>query len=459
MKPVVIAGAGLSGLAAGVMLSRRGIPITVYEQKPFAGGRAYSFADPRSGETVDNGQHVLIAGYEGTMRLLDVLGTRELVQVQPKPRLVFHHPARGFKSLTIPALPSPAHLVWGLLTCGLFDGSDRLRLLRAGVSLIRSNAALETTLHGWTVDQWLSYTGQSAESRRSLWEPLAIAILNERCSTASALLFVRSLQRAFLGPWRASAFAVPTVGLSQLYVGPAVEFIRRNGGDVFCGIGVEEVLTRGSLAYAVRMEDGSEREADSVILAVPSYRVRSLLPAALVQSNYLKDVESIPLSPIISVHLWFSADFMGEEEIVGIIGRRIQWIFNRRSIAARTHGISRNLAGGYICAVISAAFEFVSMTNEEIVAIAVEDLRSAYGSAVSPPNASLVIREKRATFSSSPVTERLRPHQRTSIPNLFLAGDWTATGYPATIEGAIVSAERCAALVFDFLPQIANIGV
>ena len=121
-------------------------------------------------------------------------------------------------------------------------------------------------------------------------------------------------------------------------------------------------------------------------------------------------------------------------------------------IAKRTDGISRNLAGGYICAVISAAFEFIGMSNEEIVAIAVEDLRSVYGSAVTPPTAKVVIREKRATFSSSPGTENLRPHQRTLLPNLFLAGDWTATGYPATIEGAIVSAERCTELVFDFLP-------
>ena len=452
MKPVVIAGAGLSGLAAGVILSRRGIPVTMYEQKPFAGGRAYSFVDPRSGETVDNGQHVLIAGYDGTMRFLDLLGTRKCVWIQPRPRLLFHHPEKGFKSLTLPALPSPAHLVWGLLTCGLFSGNDLFRLLRAGLALLRSKAVPNATLRGWTVDQWLSHTGQSAESRRSLWEPLAIAIMNERSSTASALLFVHSLQKAFLSHWSASAFAVPTVGLSQLFVEPAVKLIRDNGGKVYCGTGVEEVLTHGSLARGVRLDDGSEREASSVILAVPSHRVRSILPEALVQVDYLKDIESIPLSPIVSIHLWFATDFMREEEIVGIIGRRIQWIFNRRMIAKRTDGISRNLAGGYICAVISAAFEFIGMSNEEIVAIAVEDLRSVYGSAVTPPTAKVVIREKRATFSSSPGTENFRPHQRTLLPNLFLAGDWTATGYPATIEGAIVSAERCTKLVFDFLP-------
>jgi squalene-associated FAD-dependent desaturase len=424
----------------------------MYEQKPFAGGRAYSFVDPRSGEIVDNGQHVLIAGYDGTMRFLDLLGTRKCVWIQPKPRLLFHHPQKGFKTLTLPALPSPAHLAWGVLTCGLFDRDDLFRVLRAGLALLRSKAVLEATLRDWTVEQWLSYMGQSTETRRSLWDPLAIAIMNERCSTASALLFVRSLQKAFLGHWNASAFAVPTVGLSQLFVEPAVKLIHDNGGNVYCGIGVEEVLTHGSLASGVRLEDGSEREASSVILAVPSHRVRSMLPEALVKVDYLRGIESIPLSPIVSIHLWFAADFMREEGIVGIIGRRIQWIFNRRMIATRADGISRNLAGGYVCAVISAAFEFIGMSNDEIVAIAVEDLRSVYGSAVTPPTAMLVIREKRATFSSSPGTENLRPHQRTPIANLFLAGDWTATGYPATIEGAIVSAERCTELVFDFLP-------
>jgi zeta-carotene desaturase len=157
-------------------------------------------------------------------------------------------------------------------------------------------------------------------------------------------------------------------------------------------------------------------------------------------------VEQIPFTPILSLHLWFAENFMGSEAIVGIIGRRIQWIFNRRAIVP-SHGNSPNVAAGYVCAVISAAQKFLGLGNGELLAIALEDLRAVYGPEVPDPAASLVIREKRATFSPSPATERLRPGSRTPLGNLFLAGDWTATGYPATIEGAISSGERCAALV------------
>lgn len=453
MKPVVIAGAGLSGLAAGVFLASKKFPVAIFEQREYPGGRTYSFPDPNSGETVDNGQHVLIAGYDGTMALLDLIGTRKLVRVQRRPRLLFHHPDRGFQSFSLPRLPSPLHLAWGMLTSNLFGPGDRLRLLRSGIGLLKPKHLLGEELSGKTVAQWLELSHQSVETRRSLWEPLAIAIMNEHCATASASLFIRSLRKAFLEHWHASAFAIPTVGLSQLFAEPAVDFIRRNGGEVHCGLGVAETIVTGGKVSAVRMEDGSRREAAGAILAVPSYRVRSVLPEQLSSKGFLAGVELFPQSPIVSVHLWFPADFMGMEDVVGVIGRHIQWIFNRRSISPTADGISRNLAGGYVSAVISAAHEFVGMSNDDLASIALEDLHSIYGQSIGGPSASLVVREKRATFSSSPTTETLRPSPRTPFPNLFLAGDWTDTGYPATIEGAIISGRRSSALMEKWVRQ------
>jgi squalene-associated FAD-dependent desaturase len=447
LKPVVIAGAGLSGLAAGVYLASRKYPVAVFEQRAYPGGRTYSFPDPQSGETVDNGQHVLIAGYDGTMALLDMIGTRNLIRVQRRPHLLFHHPDLGFRSFSLPRLPSPLHLAWGMLTSNLFRPGDRLRLLRSGIGLLRSRRSLDEKLSGKTVAQWLELSKQSTETRRALWEPLAIAIMNEHCSTASASLFIRSLRKAFLEHWHASAFAIPTVGLSQLFAGPAVEFIRRNCGEVHCGLGVAETLITDGKVSAVRMEDGSQWEAAGAILAVPSYRVQSILPEPLKSQGFLAGVEMLPQSPIVSVHLWFAADFMGSDDIVGVIGRRIQWIFNRRSISPTPDGISRNLAGGYVSAVISAAHNFVGMSNEDLVSVALEDLHLIYGPSIGRPSASLIVREKRATFSSSPLAETLRPSPRTPVPNLFLAGDWTDTGYPATIEGAIISGRRSSDLM------------
>jgi zeta-carotene desaturase len=150
-------------------------------------------------------------------------------------------------------------------------------------------------------------------------------------------------------------------------------------------------------------------------------------------------------TPIVSIHLWFPTDFI-RHEFVGLIGRRVQWVFNRRKITAG----ERNLASHVSC-VISAGREFVEMTNEQLIKIALDDLRSVYRATPRVPVHAVVIREKRATFSCTPEVERFRPDNATAVPNLFLAGDWTNTGLPATIEGAIVSGEKCAKLARAFL--------
>jgi squalene-associated FAD-dependent desaturase len=442
VKPVVIAGAGLSGLAAGVLLARRKIPVILYEQKPFPGGRTYSFLDPRSGEMIDNGQHVLIAAYDATMRFLEALGTRSFLHIQRRPQLLFHHPERGFQRLALPLLPSPLHLLIGVLACGVLSWGDRLRVVRAGKELLPKEPAHPRRGGDLTIEEWLRTMGQSKEAVRSLWEPLAIAIMNERCSTASAAMFRRTLRKAFFERAKGAALALPETGLSQLFIDPAVEKIREGGGEIRCGRTVREVLARDGRVSSVRLQDGSEQKAEAVLLAVPPYRVRSLLPHGLRESNYLEEVQSIAYSPIISVYLWFARDFMGREEILGLIGRRIQWIVNRRAGLHEPDGNSRNVAGGCVCAVISAAHDYVGKPDEELTEVALEDLRSVYAQGVGKCTQARVIREKRATFSSSPRFEPLRPAQQTPLPNLLLLGDWTATGYPGTIEGAILSAER-----------------
>jgi len=434
VNPVVIVGGGLSGLAAAVGLSSRRIPVLLLEQRKSLGGRAYSFVDDATGTVIDNGQHVLIAGYSRTMEFLGTIGTRDSLAVQTAPEFVFHHPDRGFCSLRFPLLPSPLHLLSGIITTDLFSAADRFRLLRAGRGLwsVRDEAVA-----GMTVGAWLDSLGQSAETKRSFWEPLAVAIMNEHIAVASAIVFIRALRTAFLSGARGAALAIPTVGLSDLYVEPARAFIARNGGRLRCGADVAGSVAEGGDVTGVRLKAGETIPCSALILAVPSSRAPSLLPAALRESGFLDSAARIPLSPIVSVHLWFGEDVM-PQEVLGVIGRRIQWVFNRRKIC-REHG-----RGGHVSVVISAAHDFVDRDNEALTQIAVEDLRSVYGAHVPRPSHAVVIREKRGTFSCTPEVERIRPECDTPVPNLFIAGDWTNTGYPATIEGAIMSGEKCA---------------
>lgn len=425
-RPVIIVGGGLSGLAAAVDLGAAGIPVVLLEQKPAAGGRACSYTDPTTGDTIDNGQHLLIAGYERTFVYLDRIGARHLTATQPRLVLPFHHPDRGFVEFRLPALPAPLHLLWGIATTPLLNLPDRIRLLRAGRALRRFG-----TVSGDTVTQWLDAQHQSAEARRCFWEPLAVAIMNEQMDRAPASLFIQTLRTAFLDHWSRSALVFPQAGLSTVFVDPACAFIERHGGAVRCAADVISLQTDGALVRSVTLKGGEQIPCSAVILAVPPGRMVNLWPVDIPLPRNINAMVPTAASPIISIHLWFEHPFM-DQDVLGLIGRRVHWIFRKQR---------------HISATISAAYTLVGLSNEELVNITVEDVRSVFGGAVGLPVHAVVIRDKRATFSVTPANEGSRPGPITAAKNLLLAGDWTDTGLPATIEGAIQSGQTCARLI------------
>ena len=427
-RPVVIVGGGLSGLAAAVDLVAAGVPVLLLEQRPAAGGRACSYTDPATGDTIDNGQHVLIAGYARTFAYLDRIGARHLTATQPRPVLPFHHPDRGFLEFRLPALPAPLHLFWGIMTTPLLRLPDRLRLLRAGGALRRSEA-----VSGDTITRWLDDRHQSAEARRCFWEPLAVAIMNEQMDRAPASLFLRTLRTAFLDHWSSAALVFPRAGLSTVFVDPACAFIERHGGVVRCAADVVSLQTGGGAVTGVTLKGGERISCGAVILAVPPARTADLWPPDIPLPVNIDVMAPAAASPIISIHLWFEQPFM-DRDVLGLIGRRVHWIFRREH---------------HLSATISAAYALVGLSNEELVNITVEDLRTVFGGAVGIPVHAVVLREKRATFSATPENVGRRPGPVTAANNLLLAGDWTDTGLPATIEGAIRSGQTCARLILD----------
>jgi squalene-associated FAD-dependent desaturase len=439
LKPVVIAGAGLSGLSAGVRLAAHNIPVLVLEQRPAAGGRAYSFVDARTGDVIDNGQHVLIAGYVRTLGFLRTIGTADRLTVQPVPELWFHHPQRGFCSIRFSGLPHPLDLVSGLLRTSLLSAGGKVHMLRAGAALNAFNSQTEEQLAGMTVAGWLDHLHQSEETRRSFWEPLAVAIMNEHIDVAAASVFVRAIHAAFFEVKGGAALALPTVGLSALYVEGAQRFIEKRAGEVRCNSQVVNLKTGKEHVTGVTLKDGTSIEASAVVLAVPPSAADLLLPAALREAGMLTEIAAAPHSPIVSVHLWFPKEIM-PHLFLGIVGRTIQWVFNRRRI------LTEKGTGGHVSVVVSAGDAIVGLDNEALRDTAMNDLKEIFGHGIPEPEHVVIIREKRATISCTPAVEKLRPYVSTPIRNLFLAGDWTATGLPATIESAIISGERAADL-------------
>jgi hydroxysqualene dehydroxylase len=438
VKPVVIVGAGLSGLAAGVALTSRTIPVLLLEQRPYAGGRAYSFRDRTTGDSIDNGQHLLIAGYRRTRSYLETIGSAHLLDIQKSPELAFHHPRRGYLRLRLPAHPSPLHLLGGILASDLFAAGEKLGVLRAGVWIARESADASGVPQDWTIERWLDRVGASPESRMSFWHPLAISIMNEKPEVASARIFVRSLREAFLSHRTSAALAVPRVGLSELLVDPAVGFIRAHGGDVRLGVDVAETMEGGGRVIGVRTRDGAVVDASSVVLAVPPAAVARLIPASCRADLHLREISSAAASPIICIHLWY-AGAVSPHAVLGVLGRRVQWVFRHGRPDKRGE-----MDGERLSLVISAAYEEAAWTNETLLESGVGDCVAIFGEAARSPYHAVVIREKRATFSLSPSVDALRPGVQTPVSNLFLAGDWTATGLPATVEGAIRSGESAA---------------
>jgi squalene-associated FAD-dependent desaturase len=441
VRDVVIIGGGFAGLSAAVALSAHGFRVTVLEQKPALGGRAYSFTDPETGDSVDNGQHVLMGCYAETLKFLGRIGASG--------HLVFHSDLaiqmreRDGRSgaLRTARLPGPLHMTAALMRYSLLTPPERMSALVAGLRMLRRHRHDRPGLANATVAQLMDRLGQSDRARQCLWYPLAIATLNENPEIASAALLAEVLKRAFFSRRSDSAFVYAKVGLSDLYCSGSVRRIERAGGAVETRALVDALEIGGDGRIAsVRLRGGRRLSASNFIAAVPAAQLERMLPEGAGADPFFARLGEIASSPIICAHAWFDREIT-EAAFVGFIGTATQWLFNKRRIFAE-HG---ERASGYLSFVISGARKLVDLGNEELLDLITGDLNAMIpGASGARLLKSLVLKEKQATMAPSPQCDRLRPHLGTPIPNFFLAGDWIQTGLPATIESAVASGHAAA---------------
>jgi len=439
----IVIGGGLSGLSTAVDLASRGLSALVLERHQHLGGRAYSFADENTGEEIDNGQHLMMGCYHETRWLLRTIGSDHLATLQPNLHIDFHHPELGAASLHCPSLPGPFHLLLGLLRLKTLSLPDRLKLLRIGVEIHKHPETIEPSIASLTVHQWLDSLGQSEENKKYLWDIIAVGSLNGDPKDVSALLFYRVLRAAFLGGGENSSLLIPKAGLSRLFDEPALRYVQSRKGDVLQGCAVDALISESSQVKAVRCSDGVTRKARAFVSAVPWYAIANLLPP---NEPATRAAESMIASAILSINIWFDRPVM-DEEFMALLDSNVQWVFNR----SKMHNAPTS-SGQCLALTVSGADRLVDKDAAELVALAVEDLRRVFPRVGTARVVhSIALKEKRATFSQRPDIELLRPPCTTSMENLFLAGDWTNTGYPATIEGAVMSGRRAAAGVLEFL--------
>ncbi len=427
-------GGGFAGLSAATALAEKGVRVLVLEARPSLGGRASTFIDPSTGERVDNGQHVLTGAYRETFRFLRRIGTDAHVYLQPGLAVDIIDRNRQASRLACPAMPAPMHLLVGALRWKAIGWRDRLALVR-----MRNGGRRDADPRA-TVREWLEWHRQTPRLIELLWEPLAVAALNQSIDEASGAMFGEVLRRTFTAERRDSSLGLVMRPLDELFATPSAAYIERAGGEVRTSAMAN---VRADFASASVRIKGELLHPRAVICAPAWYSLPTLFensPPAL--AGVIRAAESTAASPIVTVNLWFDRP-VTSSTFVGLPGRTMQWVFDKRALFGESTS--------HLSLVSSGAAALVNRSNTEVIDLALEELKAAM-----PPvraatmRRAVVVREKRATFSVAP-GQPARPKTTTAVPGLFLAGDWIETGLPATIESAVASGHAAADAVLAFL--------
>lgn len=432
-EDVLIIGGGLAGLSAGVALAEAGCRVRLLEQKPYLGGRARSFRDAATGSVVDNGQHLFMGCYHSTLKFLETIGTSNTVTFDPQLRVRFLDADGKQSELRCPGFPSPWHLLTGVCLSDSFTFGEKMDVLRMGraVRSAKMPAAGAGASDSLTVEQWLSSLGQRESLRRNFWDLLCIAAMNEDPQIASALLFHRVLRLALFSSPLDSRLGIPRKGLSDCYTEAATRSITDRGGSVEMRRDVRALLVLNGECRGVTLADGTKIEAQAVLSAVPWHVLPGLLPQDTIAQPFFSRIRKMHPAPIISLYFWFDHP-VTDLEFVGLRGTTVQWLFNKGKIL----GNGEN----FVSLVLSGAHDHVARSKEDLREMARRELRTLLPAMRGAKLVhSLVIKERFATFSPCAGVDALRPAAVTPVRGLYLAGDWTDTSLPATIEGAVQS--------------------
>jgi squalene-associated FAD-dependent desaturase len=425
---VAIVGGGLAGLAAGSALADAGYQVGLFERRPYLGGRASSYELPGTSEVVDNCQHVLLGCCTNLIDFYRRLGVEQ--QIRWYDEITFILPGGRSSTLKPSRLPAPLHAAPSFLGSSVLDLKDKTAIARAMMALV---PGLPKD-NGENFLSWLLRHGQPQKAINRFWTPVLVSALNEDLDRMSVRYAAQVFRESFLKSAEAGRMGLPAVPLSQLY-GTATEYIEARGGKVHTRTAVDSVRAH---ADGVQLCVGGEDvRADYAILATPFNGVEKLLLDVPELGPLRDDLSNFASSPITGIHLWFDREITPLEHAV-LLERTIQWMFQKSKILATRRDSTRN--GSYLELVVSASKTLVDKSRAEIIDLAVRELGEFFPTARQAVlTKATVIKEIHATFSPAPGSDVFRPSHVSPWPRLFLAGDWTATGWPSTMEGAVRS--------------------
>ena len=427
-RSAIVMGGGVAGIAAAVRLADAGLAVTLVETRKRLGGRATSHIDQATGELIDNCQHVLLGCCTSLIDLYERLGVAD--QIAWHEQLHFFD-KQGHHDVLAPAdLPAPLHLSPAMLGFDTLTLGDKLAIGRAMVAMLRMGLRGRCGLADLSFAGWLARQRQPRSAVERFWAVIVISACNQAPARLSAEYAVQVFQEGFLAHRRSYTMGVSTVPLARLY-DRAEAAITRGGGRLLLGSSVQAIELGADGVVGVRLDDGAVMAADTYISALPHDRLARVVPAEAGQLDArLGGLDCIDVSPIIGIHLWFDRPVCPWPHMI-YVDPPLQWVFVRSDAGGPAE------AGQHIHGVISAADAWVGRPAEQIEAMTLREMgRYLPDLDATHLIRSRVIKEKRATFSASPGVNAYRPSTTGAIANLLLAGDWTATGWPATMEGA-----------------------
>ncbi len=430
-EEVIVIGGGLAGLAASVALAKRKLSVTLLEARPRLGGRVSSFTDQTTGTTIDNCQHVSMGcctnfrDFCETVGVADLLRTEKTLYFVGADRKINRFSASGW-------LPAPLHLFPAFRRLSYLSREDLKQLQRGLKALVKLKASGPSAQ---PFSRWLAEQGQGPNVVESFWLVVLVSALSETLDRIDTFHARKVFFDGFLAHKHGWEVQIPTVPLEELYGPPLQNWLREHGVKVRLKTGVDRIDVQENRAASVTLRDGEVLSAKHFILAVPHHRVLSLLPAELQNHPQLAGVAELESAPISSVHLWFDRPITDLPHAV-LIGRLSQWMFNRTLLL----GNGSPSDSFYYQVVISASRELAGKSQAEIIEEVVRDLTEIWPeTAQARLESGRVVTEHRAVFSVTAGSDALRPPQQSPIENLQFAGDWTQTGWPATMEGAVRS--------------------
>ncbi len=434
---IVIVGGGLAGLAAACELVDHGAEVVVVERRPFLGGRTYSFAGPQGYGEVDNGQHVFLQCCTEYIRFLQKLGVWSKTNLQARMRVPVVHPRTGASTLESSALPAPLHLLPSFLRFRHLSLVDKALVAYAMLCILSTDRA-KKDLDSASFYEWLRAHAQSEGAVDRFWNLIILATLNDDVREVSADLAMMIFQEGFLERTDGANVGYATVGLTSLLAEAATRYVESRGGRLILGRAAKELVLDGEQVSGVALSDDSVVHGASCICAVPHNALPTLLPPRLRRSPFFGRAARLSTSPIINVHLWYDRPIT-DIDFAAFVDSEAQWVFNKSKMWSLAGD------GQYLDVSLSGAREYVALPKKDLSERFIREMERLFPRARGAQvRRCLVVKEPHATFAARPGSGQYRLPFRTPIGNLFLAGDWTATGWPPTMESAVRSGLACA---------------